>query len=102
MDVEIPNIGTLRTSLKAAKAINGKFGSLLEAARRIDQSDFDAFVFVVAAGLNLETVSPQIEKKVYDIGTKELYLPLATFLTALANGGKKPVTVAEGDELGEA
>lgn len=77
-------------SLGAAKEINTRFGTMLDAARRVDAVDISAITFIIAKGLQKPYAA--VEKKVYRAGVTNLIGPVNVFLINLGNGGKpKPV-----------
>jgi hypothetical protein len=89
---------TLRSTLKAAKQVNGG-GGFINVLGRLAAMDQDFYVMVVAAGLDRKIVD--VEQKVFDAGLPNLTEPLSTFVQYLANGGK-PITASDGDGTGEA
>jgi hypothetical protein len=86
-------LGTLRTSLGAARKVNSYFGSFLDALRKIATLDLDAFCVVIAAGTGKKVV--EVEEQVYQHGLPDLVEPCSKFVTALANGGQN-VTGGDG------
>ena len=85
---------TLRCTLKAARRVN-QIGSFVDVARRLSSFDLDAYVAVVAAGLDRKP--SEVEEAVYSTGMVKLNEPVSSFVTALANGGK-PIDEAAKDE----
>lgn len=77
---------TLQCSLAAAKMINASANGFQGMLGRLGMMDFDAYVIVVAAGLNVP--SRKIEEKVYRSGMPSLTGSLVEFVTYLSNGGK--------------
>ena len=94
METVDTELGTLRPTLGAAMKVTKRFGSFMDALRKVESLDLEAFVFIVAAGLNKRPVD--VEESVYDVGTMALVQPVSDFVTLLANGGK-PIKAAAQD-----
>jgi hypothetical protein len=100
--VDVPGIGTLRTSLAAAKRVNATCGSYFDQLQRLVAQDFATYVALVAAGLGKKP--EDVEAKVFDVGLDDLNEPLTKFVKSLKNGGRDPDLLppgAEGDDTGE-
>jgi hypothetical protein len=80
---------TLRCTLRAAKRVN-LLGGFAEVLRKLAVFDFDAYVGVVASGLN--KAPDAIEDAVYQTGTVALLEPLSNYVKLLANGGRELAT----------
>lgn len=78
----------LRCTPRAAKEVNAYFGSFVNAMQRVESMDFEAFVTVVAAGLNKKR--GEVEELTYDAGIMVLMKPVSNFVVMLANGGRAP------------
>jgi hypothetical protein len=89
---------TLRSTLKAAKAVNAG-GGFINVLGKLAGMDHDFYVLVVAAGLDKRPID--VENKVYEVGLPSLTEPLSTFVQYLANGGK-PLAPTEDAGTGEA
>jgi hypothetical protein len=76
----------LKCNLDAAKRVNAIAGGMMPAIGRLGALDFDAYVHVVAAGLDKKPA--EIEVIVYRNGILELTKPLITFVEYLTNGGR--------------
>lgn len=90
---------TLRCTLRAARRVNAG-GGFAETLRRLQSFDMDAFVAVVAAGLDKPPAT--VEEAVFTEGTMNLAEPLANYVMLLANGGKPLKAAAENADSGEA
>jgi hypothetical protein len=84
---------TLRCTLPAARAVNAISGGFLEVYSRLAAIDFEAYVLVVAAGLNKKPAD--VETAVYKNGLPMLTAPLSEFVGMLANGGKRKKDAGE-------
>jgi hypothetical protein len=82
---------SLKCGSEAAKIVNAIAGGMLPAIGRLGALDFDAYVQIVAAGLNKKP--RDVEAAVYKTGIVELTKPLITFVEHLTNGGKPVVPV---------
>jgi hypothetical protein len=82
---------TLRSSLEAAKKV-GAGGGYIHALSRLGAMDHDAYVHVVAAGLNKKP--SDVDAAVFKTGIMNLTVPLCTYVEYLVNGGK-PAATAE-------
>jgi hypothetical protein len=89
---------TLRSTLRAAKAVNS-MGGFQEAWRRLAAMDLEAYVAVVAAGLG--KTMQEVEGAVFRTGLPQLSEPAALFVGYLANGGKARDTTSEESGSGE-
>lgn len=87
-------------TLRAHKAVNHRFGGFAGAYQRLQVYDFDAFVAIIAAGLNKRDPEDieKIEHEVYENGLQPLNKPLTLFVDALINGGRKPKTEDEDEK----
>lgn len=93
--IETP-LGTLRTSLQAAKRVNVTCGSYFDQLQRLVAQDFTTYVALVAAGLGKKP--EDIEAKVYEVGLDVLNEPLTKFVKSLNSGGRDPdAPVSDGD-----
>lgn len=100
-DVETP-AGTLKCTLRAAKAVNAHFGNYQNAIVALESLNQDAFFFVVAAGLGIE--QDKADQAVFSAGMDKLITPVSRYVVGLANGGRLPAVSAEseGSPKGEA
>jgi hypothetical protein len=89
---------TLRCTLRAAKRVNAGVG-FAEILRKLAVFDQDAYVAVVAAGLDKKPAD--VEDAVFATGLTNLTEPLSEYVALLANGGR-PVKTAETGGTGEA
>jgi hypothetical protein len=89
---------TLRSSLGAAKKVNGA-GGYAQVLQKLAAFDLDYYVLVVSAGLGKKP--SDVEDAVYRTGLPNLTEQLSTYVQYLANGGK-PLSVIEDDRSGEA
>lgn len=94
MDVEITlngKVETLRPTLAAAKRVNAQ-GGFAHVVGRIQAADLEAYILVVAAGLNKKTSDKigdvSLEEAVYKTGLPALGAEVVKFVNLLANGGK--------------
>lgn len=76
---------TLRSSLKAAKAVNAH-GGFMNVLGRLGAMDQDFYVLVVSAGLDKKPSA--IEAAVYNTGLTNLTQELSDYVLLLSNGGK--------------
>lgn len=90
---------TLRCTLRAAKRVNSG-GGFAETLRKLAVFDMDAYVAVIAAGLDKTPAS--VEDAVFSTGMPDLTEQLSEYVTLLANGGKPLKTATENDAAGEA
>lgn len=90
---------TLRCTLRAAKRVNSG-GGFAETLRKLAVFDMDAYVAVIAAGLDKAPAT--IEDAVFSTGMPDLNEPLSNYVTLLANGGKPLKTATETGDTGEA
>jgi hypothetical protein len=90
---------TLKSTLAAAKRVNGIAGGYMAVLGRLGTMDHDAYVHVVAAGLDKKP--SEVEDDVFRTGLLNLTEPLSTFVEYLVNGGK-PAAPAKGSGSGEA
>ncbi len=97
-DVETP-CGTLRCTLRAAIAVNGRFGDYAEAFNRLQRFDFAAYVAIVAAGLGKDP--KEVEARVFEAGMSDLCGPLSAYVGFLSRGGKPLPTGDEDQNTGE-
>lgn len=98
MDVESP-VGTLRTTLGAARAVNKRFGSYVDALQRVQAMDLEAYIFIVAVGRDKRPLD--VEDDVYNTGLSDLVSPLVDYVSLLYTGGKPAKPAKEGDGAGE-
>lgn len=98
MEVETP-FGMLRPTISAGRRICNQFGSYMEALRKIELLDQNAFFAVIAAGLNKKVA--EIEDDVFAHGLPDLVTPVTDYITLLANGGKPIKSDGEGNKKGE-
>ena len=91
-EVETP-LGTLKSTLRAARIVNG-MGGFSEAFRALARFDLDAYITIVAAGLNKKP--SEVEDAVYALGLPTLVEPLTKYVEYLSNGGK-PLKAVVGD-----
>lgn len=100
-EVETP-VGTLRCTLRAAKAVNTSFGSFTAAFQAVQTLNFNGACVIIAAGLGAKNVG-DVEEDVYRTGMPDLVKPLTDYLILLCNGGRpqddEPAT--EGSESGK-
>lgn len=89
---------TLRSSLKAAKAVNAH-GGFMHVLGRLGAMDQDFYVLVVSAGLDKKPSA--IEEAVYKTGLTNLTSELTDYVLLLSNGGK-PLSAAGVTVTGEA
>jgi hypothetical protein len=89
---------TLRCSLAAAKVVNAAANGCQGMIARLGMMDLDAYITVVAAGLNQKY--KDVEEPVYKTGMPALNGPLIEFVTYLANGGRPIVAAEEKDDDG--
>lgn len=90
---------TLRPTLRAARIVNG-MGSFTGAYERVRAGDLEAYIIVVAAGLNKKP--DEVAQAVYEAGVIDLGQGVAEFVNLLANGGKAAAPVVEDAPAGEA
>jgi hypothetical protein len=76
---------TLVCTLRAARIVNAG-GGFIEVLRKLTAYDMDAYVGVVAAGLNKKPAD--VEDAVFASGLPDLNEPLSNFVSMLANGGR--------------
>lgn len=99
-DVETP-AGTLKCTLRAAKAVNARFSNYQRAIVELESLNQDAFFFIVAAGLNVDL--EKAEAAAFTAGMDKLLVPVSRYVVGLANGGRLPEQKsAEGAPKGEA
>jgi hypothetical protein len=98
-EIETP-IGTLRCTLRAAKKINGLFGSIGAAIEKVGNLDLNAYIFVAAAGLGKDPDA--VEDKVFTTGMRDLCAPMIEYLTMLSNGGRSLTNATKAAEDGAA
>lgn len=85
---------TLKTSLRAARAVSGVFGNYLDALDQLAKFNPGAYTVVIAAGL--EKKPAEVEEAVFTNGLPNLSEPLALFVNSLAHGGRDPNAKVEG------
>lgn len=90
-------VETLRCTLRAARIVNS-LGGFAEAFKLLSAFDMNAYVTIVAAGLNRKPA--EIEDAVYKTGLVEITGPLAEFVSLLTNGGR-PVAPSGDADTGE-
>jgi len=89
----------LSPTLRAAKAVNHRFGGFTDAYERLLAYDMAAIVAIVAAGLNLRDPGDieKLEEKIFRNGLDPLIKPLRAYLAQLANGGRPAKTDGDAD-----
>lgn len=87
----------LRSTLRAAKEVSASAGGFIGAYQRLATFDFSTYVAIVAAGLGKKV--SDVEGKVYATGIAPLSAPLSRFVQLLANGGKEPKEIEEGEAV---
>lgn len=86
----------LRPTLRAAQAINRKFGSLADALRQVAALNLEAYTEIVKAGSGAkEAEQRDLPEKVFRAGVTRLSGPIAEYLSLLLNGGRPPADEAE-------
>lgn len=93
-DVEITLEGekaTLRPTLRAAQAISKQSGGIIAAVNAVGRFDLETMTAVIALGLNVTSPNAlnALAEKIYTTGMADLVEPVTTYLTVLANGGKR-------------
>lgn len=79
----------LRPTLRAAQAINRKFGSLADALRQVAALNLEAYTEIIKAGSGLKDAEQrELPERVFRAGVTRLSGPLAEFLSILLNGGR--------------
>ena len=101
-DVEIDLDGekhVLRCNYKAYSQINREIpGGIFEAIRVVGSGDINAIESVIAAGVGFTDIGRRnLGDKIFKTGTRNLNLPLQTYLLNLANGGR-PFENKDGSE----
>lgn len=76
---------TLKSTLKAAKAVNAH-GGFMNVLARLAAMDQDFYVLVVSAGLGKKP--GEVEEAVFKTGLPQLTEGLSDFVLLLTNGGK--------------
>jgi hypothetical protein len=89
---------TLKSTLAAAKRVNGIAGGYMAVLGQLGTMNHDAYVQVVAAGMDKKP--SEVEDDVFRTGLLKLTEPLSTFVEYLVNGGK-PAEAAKGSGSGE-
>ncbi len=86
----------LKPTLQAATAINRQFDGFANARAALVRESFDAVVFILRVGLNLNNRDARdLPERVYKNGiTAELLIPLIEYVAVLGNGGR-PVNLNE-------
>lgn len=87
-DIEIrlgDEVETLRCALGPAKEINARFGSFMDATRRVAVFDLDAYIFIVAKGVGKTTT--EVGEIVFRAGIKSLVKPINDYVLSLSRGG---------------
>lgn len=90
---------TLKTSLRAARVINGMLGSYIDALERLRKFDLSAYVAIIAAALDKKP--GDVEEAVFSTGLSDLIGPLSRYVDSLASGGRDPSAKTEGATSGE-
>lgn len=85
---------TLKTSLRAARTINGACGDFMNALDGLNKFNMTAYTIIIAAGLDKKP--SDVEEAVFSTGLVELTGPLSRFVNALAHGGRDPDAKTEG------
>ncbi|MFJ3487727.1 hypothetical protein ACIPL1_30520 [Pseudomonas sp. NPDC090202] len=95
---------TLKSTLRAARAIESKFGGLLPAMSALTQGSVAVTAAIIAAGAGLDVNKrkelEQVEEQVFEGGVNAVGGQVLPFIQALLNPGGK--TNAELAELAEA
>ena len=82
----------LRPTLRAAIAVNRRFGGFVGAFQKIGALDLEAAVHIVAAGLDRRDPDDlkALERDVFEHGVALLVEPLSRYVEILSNGGREP------------
>lgn len=84
---------TLKPSLRAVRAIEGRFGGLLPALQVIGSANLGGIAFVIAAGSGVDTTKRKeleaVEEAVFEGGVDEVGSQVVPFVRALLNPGGK-------------
>ena len=93
-------VGTLKSTLRAARQISGSAGGFTETFRLLATFDLDTYIAVAAAGLGKKPAD--VEDKVYEVGLPNLVESFSKYVEYLSNGGKPLKAPVEGSGAGEA
>jgi hypothetical protein len=99
------NSYTLKSNLRAARAIESKFGGLLPAMSVVSQGNLSGIALIIAAGAGVDTNKrkdvEQVEEAVFEGGVNAVGIQVLPFLRALLNpGGKTEAEMAEAADQG--
>ena len=89
---------SLKPTLQAAIKLSGVQGGITRMVDRCLNLEFDAIHTVIAQGLGGN--SKDLPGLIYDAGLINLSDPCIRFLHNLANGGRPPANIQEGQEEG--
>ena len=80
----------LKPTVRAATSISRQFDGFVTARARLVSENFDAVVFILRLGLNLDDKAARdLPDRVYKNGiTAELLIPLINYVAILGNGGR--------------
>lgn len=87
---------TLRPSLKAAMALSGRQGGIVDMVNRCVNLEFAAIHDVIVAGMGGKT-SKDLQQLIFEAGLGDLAAPCIQYLNVLANGGRA-VHADEGED----
>ena len=95
----------LKPTLRAVRAIEGRFGGLLPAMQVVGSANMGAIAFVIAAGSGVDTGKRKeleaVEEAVFEGGVDEVGAQVVPFLRALLNpGGKSKAELEQGADAG--
>jgi hypothetical protein len=73
-------------TLESMKKVNRRFGSLVDALSAVRRLDFDALIFIAAAGASMgQKETEHLERLVFENGVMTAVTPVADFLAILMN-----------------
>jgi len=78
----------LAYNAKSVKAVNRRFGNIREALNQVASFNYDAILFVVATGANVEgkKAERELEDEVIETGLTEVLGPVQKYCTLLLTG----------------
>ena len=99
------NTYTLKPTLRAARAIESRFGGILPALTAIGNANVSLIAVIIAAGAGIDTNKrkevERVEEDVFEGGVVKVGNQVAPFIKALLNpGGKTDEELAEASDQG--
>jgi hypothetical protein len=78
----------LAYNAKSVKAVNRRFGNIREALNQVASFNYDAILFVVATGANVEgkKAERELEDEIIETGLTEVLGPVQKYCTLLLTG----------------